>query len=126
MYITTAAQIHRILRGIGWPVVVPEFVCGSFVERVGEHNILEPAMYGFPTIVGPYMHGQKALFESASSQGAIIQTDLSALLQCVQNLLSNNEEHHLMSNKAKTWAHSLKPGFKGASERTTTILFSVV
>ena len=24
-FITNAAQIHRILRGIGWPVVVPEF-----------------------------------------------------------------------------------------------------
>ena len=35
-------------------------VCGSFVESIGGHNILESAVAGAPTIVGPFMHSQTA------------------------------------------------------------------
>jgi len=36
-------------------------VAGSYTEKVGGHNILEPAYYGVPVIYGPHMRAQQDL-----------------------------------------------------------------
>lgn len=36
-------------------------VGGSYTEKVGGHNVLEPCLYGCPSFFGPHMHGQKEL-----------------------------------------------------------------
>jgi len=62
-------------------------VAGSFIERVGGHNILEPIFLGIPTCCGPYMHTQAELLEIAQNHNAISQTNENDLLECVEKLL---------------------------------------
>lgn len=93
-------------------------VCGSFVERIGGHNIFEPAVFGVPTIVGPYMHAQKALFESALRCMAVIQVGYPDLSIVVRELFRNEEVRNECSCKARAWAESLR----GATEKTISAL----
>ena len=48
-------------------------VCGSFVEQVGGHNVLEALQWGVPCVVGPYMRSQRSMMEVAESIGGILQ-----------------------------------------------------
>ena len=93
-------------------------VCGSFVQRVGGHNILEPAAVSVPTIVGPYMHSQQMLFESAEKASAVLAATYETLPQIVAELLDSREAWDRASMAASTWVHSLR----GATERTVLLL----
>lgn len=93
-------------------------VCGSFLESVGGHNILEPATFGVPTIVGPFMHAQKALFKSATEQGAVIQVHPSDLAVLIRNMFSDEETRASHATRAKNWAASQR----GSSKKTIKIL----
>ena len=93
-------------------------VCGSFVEAVGGHNIFEAAACGVPTVVGPYMHSQKALFESAFSAGAVIQVDRKHLSAALENLFKQEDEVLELKKRTLLWADSQK----GASDRTVECL----
>lgn len=46
------------------------FVGGSFTEKVGGHNILEPPSYGVPVLFGPYMHSQPDFLDLANAYQA--------------------------------------------------------
>ena len=93
-------------------------VCGSFVERIGGHNILEPAVVGVPTIVGPYMHSQQMLFDSAVAASAVAQVTLETLPRTVSELMDSQDAWTSASTAAATWAESLR----GATERTVKLL----
>jgi 3-deoxy-D-manno-octulosonic-acid transferase len=95
-------------------------VCGSFIKRVGGHNIVEPAAVGVPVIVGPYMHSQSFFFESACEQKAVVQVQLSQLDAVVTNFLDNEEERKEQSKRSLSWASSLR----GATERTVEAILS--
>jgi 3-deoxy-D-manno-octulosonic-acid transferase len=93
-------------------------VCGSFVEHVGGHNILEPAVVGVPTVVGPYMHSQQALFESAKASSAVLQVTYETLAQTICRLLDDPEAWFCASTAATAWARALQ----GATEKTVKLL----
>ena len=95
-------------------------VCGSFVQRVGGHNILEPAVVGVPTIVGPHMHSQQMLFESALEASAVLQVTYDTLPQIITELLEKKEAWSQASTAAKAWANSLR----GATEKTVSLLLN--
>lgn len=48
-------------------------VAGSFTQRVGGHNILEPCWYGKPVLFGPHMHTQTELVNLISGYEAGFQ-----------------------------------------------------
>ncbi len=90
-------------------------VCGSFVSHVGGHNILEPASLSCPFFVGPYMHSQPLLHDSASMSSALLQVQTyDELADRISDMLMRpgyrNERAHL----AFSWSESMK----GAVERT--------
>lgn len=65
------------------------FVGGS-LNGWGGHNVLEPALYGRPVVVGPHMQNFRAIAETLLSRGGMAQvggaTELGpALLQLVEN-----------------------------------------
>lgn len=89
-------------------------VAGSFTNKVGGHNILEPLFYNKPTLCGPYMHSQKELFTQALAQHAIIpvtEQDVATHISHLIEDLSTREgmQHH--STQFLTMLH-------GSLERT--------
>ncbi len=93
-------------------------VAGSFVERVGGHNILEPAIVGIPVIVGPYMHSQRALYESAREADGVMEVSLDTLQTTVETLLHDGPYRKAHGQKALFWAESLR----GATQKTVTAI----
>ena len=93
-------------------------VCGSFIDRIGGHNILEPAAVGVPVLVGPYMHAQPMLYESAKASDAVIQVPIDNLERTILELLNNDELRMQTASKALRWADALR----GATEMTVRVL----
>lgn len=55
------------------------FVGGS-LNGWGGHNVLEPALYGRPVVVGPHMQNFRAIAETLLSQGGMVQVTGAAEL----------------------------------------------
>ncbi|MBI1792054.1 MAG: tetraacyldisaccharide 4'-kinase, partial [Acidobacteria bacterium] len=65
------------------------FMGGSLVTW-GGHNILEPAVFGKPVIVGPYMQNFREMAEAFQQAGALVQVDSGQDLgRAVQELLND-------------------------------------
>lgn len=83
-------------------------VAGSFTDKVGGHNVLEPCLYYCPVLFGLYMWSQQELKELVLDAKAGRQISLSNLRSTLQLLLKeNNEELHAMTNHAKNLSSSL-------------------
>lgn len=67
-------------------------VGGSFTNRVGGHNILEPCWYGVPVIFGPYMYSQPELLELAHDYGSGVQVQAQELGGTLERLLTEPAE----------------------------------
>lgn len=68
------------------------FVAGTFNERVGGHNILEPCWYGKPVLFGPYVHSQLELLSLMKAFDAGKQVTEADLKQTLESWLSNPQE----------------------------------
>jgi 3-deoxy-D-manno-octulosonic-acid transferase len=88
-------------------------VCGSFTEKVGGHNILEPSFYGVPVIYGPHMHQQPELHELMIQSGAGKQIKNADLRNVLEGLLHNKTERERMGQAGRKLADEMK----GATER---------
>ena len=72
------------------------FMGGTLAQR-GGHNILEPAFFGKPVIVGPHMENFAAIIEEFSEAGAVVKIDgPEALASSLEALLENP---HLVANR---------------------------
>ena len=90
------------------------FICGSFIETVGGHNIIEAAQWGVPCIVGPCMHAQKSLMEIAEKMNAVLQiASYDQACEVVQMLLSDSEKRLEQSQASLRLAERVQ----GASKR---------
>jgi 3-deoxy-D-manno-octulosonic-acid transferase len=101
-----------------YQVATIAIVCGSFTDRVGGHNILEPAAVGSCVLVGPYMHSQPTLYQSATEAQAVLQVTFDTAAQTVEHLLKDEDFRKSASSKAFHWAESLR----GATSRTVGVL----
>lgn len=85
---------------------------GSFIERVGGHNILEPCAYGTPVLFGPYMHAQPDMTALIREYGAGRQITAQGMAGEIARLLVNPEKG-MGKAGLKLMADS-----RGATERT--------
>lgn len=89
-------------------------VAGSFTEKVGGHNILEPCFYGVPVIFGPFMHSQKELRELVLQYQAGKQVDLADLRDQVLDMAQKKDEKDFLGVNGLR----LTSEMYGATERT--------
>lgn len=89
-------------------------VAGSFTERVGGHNILEPCWYGKPVLFGPHMHTQLELVELITQYGAGVQVTHDQLQSELEKWLANRQIAQDIGSKG---LHLVKD-LKGSTQRT--------
>lgn len=79
------------------------FLGGTFVP-VGGHNLLEPAVWGVPSIVGPMIWGCQEHADALEKAEALFKAiDQEELVSKTQFLLAHHEEQRNMSRNARTW-----------------------
>ncbi|MGQ0799370.1 MAG: lipid IV(A) 3-deoxy-D-manno-octulosonic acid transferase [Pseudomarimonas sp.] len=72
------------------------FVAGS-LERIGGHNVLEPAALGVPVLVGPHTHNFSEVTDLLLDRGAALRVaDSEGLATALQSLLGASERRHAM------------------------------
>lgn len=78
------------------------FVGGTINPKIGGHNVLEPAACGLATVVGPYYHANKAMFDMAEAAGALeIAESKEDIRLSISNLIENNAQRNQMKSQAK-------------------------
>jgi len=93
-------------------------VGGSFTDRVGGHNILEPCWYAKPVLFGPHMQTQPELVELMTQYGAGLQVNLEELPKVLQRWIDNRAEAEAIGTKGL----QLVTDLKGSTQRTLQAL----
>lgn len=94
------------------------FVGGSLVPK-GGHNILEPALYGVPTLVGPHMENFREIFEIFADAGAVVPVrDATDLADRLAGWAADPSGAAETGRRAK----ELLAAFRGATERNAGIV----
>lgn len=94
------------------------FVGGSLAPK-GGHNILEPALFGVPTLVGPHMQNFREIADIFGEAGAVGRVrDASDLSLRIEGWASDPSAESGMGRKAR----ELLAAFRGATERNAEIL----
>ncbi len=94
-------------------------VAGSFTDKVGGHNIMEPQAFGIPVISGPHMHSQPQLIECAKFYNAILQIEGKDVASAVEELLQEPKKCQDLGKRALDMVTALK----GATDRTRNELY---
>lgn len=82
------------------------FLGGTFVP-VGGHNLLEPAVWGVPILIGPMHWHCKEHADALEQIKALIKVnDRSSLITQTDKLLAHIEQMNLMGQTASTWLSS--------------------
>lgn len=93
-------------------------VAGSYTERIGGHNILEPSWYGVPVIFGPYMQTQPDLVDLAKEYGAGLQIPIENLEGELIRLFESPEQRKAIGEGGLRLAADVH----GATEKTYDLL----
>jgi len=98
------------------------FVGGSLVA-VGGHNILEPAFFAKPIIVGPYMHNFREIMRLFVTHNAVAQIkNESQLFSSMKELIADKDKSAQLGRAAKSVVASHQGAtFKNLSIITETI-----
>lgn len=97
-------------------------VCGSFTERVGGHNILEPCFYGVPTLFGPYMYSQRELEALVLSHGAGLQVREENLFTALKSVMSSPQKREEMARAARSMIETHRSSLDRTFKRIEEIL----
>jgi 3-deoxy-D-manno-octulosonic-acid transferase len=89
-------------------------VGGSYTEKVGGHNIIEPCWYGVPVIFGPHMFTQTELVSLVKEYEAGEQVPPEALTTTLLDYLGNPEKRSLLGKGGLR----LTGDAKGATQKT--------
>jgi len=80
-------------------------VVGGSLVPAGGHNLIEPAQWGKPVLVGPHRSNiAESARELLEQGGALEVRDRKDLLRELARLLSNGERASAMGRRARTWA----------------------
>jgi len=93
-------------------------VAGSYTQKVGGHNILEPCWYGVPVIFGPFMQAQPDLVNLMKEYGAGIQVELKDLQSQLIHLFQNDNYRKLLGDGGLR----LSSVVKGATSKTYELI----
>lgn len=75
---------------------------GKSLTRHGGQNIIEPALYGKPILVGPNMENFTSIMEDFTAAGAIMQVkDLQGLRRATDDLLCSREKREEVGRAAR-------------------------
>lgn len=86
-----------------YPKATIYFLGGTFVP-IGGHNLLEPAVWGIPTIVGPHHHNCQVIAkELVDKDGLITVTNEQELFEETKRLLEHQEKRDLLGNNSRVW-----------------------
>jgi tetraacyldisaccharide 4'-kinase len=89
-----------------FPLAGVVFMGGTLAAR-GGHNILEPALFGKPVIVGPHMENFRAIAEDFSAAGACVQIAGPAeLAGAVARLLDDPQLARSVGERARACAEA--------------------
>ncbi len=97
-------------------------VAGSFIERVGGHNILEAQCFLKPVLVGPYMYTQPQLIESALYFDAIVQVAASDVGKTVDELMQDSARIKELSDNCAKMLQTMQ----GATLKTVESIHKLV
>ncbi|HSX25484.1 MAG TPA: glycosyltransferase N-terminal domain-containing protein, partial [Chlamydiales bacterium] len=75
-------------------------VAGSYIPKIGGHNVLEPCLYGIPAFFGPHMFAQAEFAARVLEAGAGRQVPLQALRQTISNFLNDSQSEAEMKQAA--------------------------
>jgi len=80
------------------------YLGGTFVP-IGGHNLLEPAIWGTPMIIGPHYQNTKVIAAALEASGALKKAHNSnKLFAYTYDMLKKHEAISLMGQKAHEWA----------------------
>jgi 3-deoxy-D-manno-octulosonic-acid transferase len=109
-----------------FPLADVVFMGGTLAAR-GGHNILEPAAFGKPVIVGPHMENFRAIAADFSRAGACVEiASASELAGAVARLLDAPEDARRVGERAKDCAGSRRGATARALAETRAIYDSGV
>lgn len=97
-------------------------VGGSYTERIGGHNIMEPCWYGKPVIFGPYMHTQVEFVNFVKKYESGFQVNLKDLPATINRLLEDESERKRVGQKGMAMMNDLK----GATQKTIIALSPIL
>lgn len=97
------------------------FVGGSLVQR-GGHNILEPARYGVPIVVGPHMGNFRDILQLFQRNDAVRVVRPEELSSALLELCSQEEKRTVLGRRAAETLNSQT----GATQRTLDALQSLL
>lgn len=98
------------------------FVAGSYVEKIGGHNILEPLFYGVPVLFGPYMANQPDMVSLVKEYQCGKEVTIDEFSSAAVTLLTDIEEKKLFGERGLRLVGSIK----GALERTWATIIEKV
>lgn len=77
------------------------FVGGTLVDKIGGHNVLEPAAYALPVVVGPFYFKNVDVVELLEKAGAleVLESNLD-LKDFIDTLVSDKERRIVMGSQA--------------------------
>ena len=93
------------------------FVGGSLAPR-GGHNILEPAQFGKPILIGPHYENFREIVRTFLGRDAVRVVSSEQLTEVVLNLLRSPQDAMQLGARAK-W---VVEGGRGSTERTLSAL----
>lgn len=93
-------------------------VGGSYTDRVGGHNILEPCWYGKPVLFGPHMYSQVEFVELMNRYKAGLQVEPQQLQAVIERWLSHPEERREIGERGVQLVKDLR----GSSKNTLDAL----
>ena len=97
------------------------FVGGSLVQR-GGHNILEPALYGVPVLIGNHYDNFRDIVNFFLSRNAVRMVGLAELPLTFIELIEHPERREALGRNALAALQSQR----GATERTVSALISLM
>jgi 3-deoxy-D-manno-octulosonic-acid transferase len=97
------------------------FIGGSLVPR-GGHNVLEPAYFGVPILVGPYTENFRDIVDIFRRADALRVVTPETLTPLMLDLLASIEERERLGHNARNLMHSQQ----GATRRTAKALLALL
>lgn len=89
-------------------------VGGSFTQKVGGHNIIEPCWYGVPVLFGPFMHTQQELVTLVNQYHAGVQVTAQELATTLISYLKDPKKREELGRGGL----QLTGEAKGATQKT--------